>query len=99
MKSTSILYSKIKVLQNAYLILSPLSKIPTWRGRESVRARPALDAGVRVKSRKREINDREIYISAGGFICWVIIFKATSGLKSGTIRIDRSGGLLKDSRL
>ena len=81
-----------------------LSSLPCRRSRFGGGGRgsepaPALNAGVRVKSRKREINDRKIYISAGGFICWVIIFKATSGLTSGATRIDRSGGLLKDGRL
>ena len=77
------------------LFSSFLSKIPTWWG--WVRARPALDAGVRGKSRKREINDRKIYISVGGYMLGHH-FQSNKRANKST-RIDRSGGLLKNGRL
>jgi len=43
--------------EKSIIFSSSLPKIPTWRGWESIRACPALDARVRRKSIKREIKD------------------------------------------
>lgn len=79
------------------LFSSPLSKIPSWQGRERVRACPALDAGVRGKSRKLEINYLKIYLSVASYT--LDHHSQSKKQESRSTRTAKSGDLLKDGRL
>jgi len=66
------------------LFSSPLSKILIWRGWERVRACPALDAQVRRKSKKREVNYLKIYISVAGYMLGHYSRSKKQAIKSST---------------